>query len=254
MPLAIMSAMNEEIAQLVSELQDRRTTSQGMRAYHQGTLWGVPVVLAFSRWGKVAAATTATHLISSFNASRVLFTGVAGGVAHGVDVGDIVVGTRFCQHDMDARPMFERHEVPLLGASQFRADPAMSSKLETAARAFLRDGLRESVPEVLRREFGIREPQVLGGLVASGDQFFASRERLDELRARLPEALCVEMEGAAVAQVCHEYRVPFGIVRVVSDSADEQAPVDFPKFIEEVARRYSHGIIREWIQREKPGS
>jgi adenosylhomocysteine nucleosidase len=218
-----------------------------MREYHEGTLWGTPVALVFSRWGKVAAAATATHLISNYGVDAIVFTGVAGGVAHGVRAGDVVVGEALCQHDLDARPIFERHEVPLLGLTCFRADDRFKERLERAAKRFLESGLSADVRQSLRQDFGNPAPHLRTGWVVSGDQVFASREKVEELRARLPDTQCVEMEGAAVAQVCHEYGVPFGIVRTISDSADEDVHVDFMRFIERIAQVYARGILKEFL-------
>ena len=116
MPIGIMAAMQEEIDTLLKELPaGSEVVNDGRRTYHSGHLWGTPVVIVFSRWGKVAAATTATDLISDFCVTEILFTGVAGAAQPGLKVGDIVVGARLWQHDMDARPLFPRHEIPLLG-------------------------------------------------------------------------------------------------------------------------------------------
>jgi adenosylhomocysteine nucleosidase len=85
------------------------------------------------------------------------------------------------------------------------------------------------------------------GLIASGDQFIGSAARVQALRNTLPDVLAVEMEGAAVAQVCHEYGVPFSVIRTLSDTADDQAHIDFPAFLNEVASLYSHGILRAFL-------
>ena len=107
--LGIMSAMPEEIDLLIGEMGgDVKTTSQGMRTYHTGLLWDAPVTLVFSRWGKVAAATTSTHLISAFHVREIIFTGVAGSADPKLRVGDVVIANNFYQHDMDARPLFEK--------------------------------------------------------------------------------------------------------------------------------------------------
>ena len=104
--LGIMSAMAEENRSLVGELGgQRQTINRGMRVYELGTLWGKPVILVFSRWGKVAAATTATCLITHFGVDEILFTGVAGGADPSVQVGDVVVARALYQHDMDASPL-----------------------------------------------------------------------------------------------------------------------------------------------------
>jgi adenosylhomocysteine nucleosidase len=99
-----------------------------------------------------------------------------------------------------------------------------------------------------REWFGISAPRVIEGVIASGDQFFDSREEIDDLRRRLPQVACVDMEGAAVAQVCEEYAVPFAIVRTLSDSADENAPQDFQRFSREISGHYSLGILARFVR------
>jgi len=138
MPIGIMAAMQEEIDRLLRELPaGSEVVNDGRRTYHSGHLWGTPVVIVFSRWGKVAAATTATDLISDFCVTEILFTGVAGAAQPGLKVGDIVVGARLWQHDMDARPLFPRHEIPLLGRSSFASDEKRCDQLLQAAAAHL---------------------------------------------------------------------------------------------------------------------
>jgi adenosylhomocysteine nucleosidase len=245
--LAIMSATHEELAAIVSSLTDVATRESGCRHYHRGRLLGTEVVAVFSRWGKVAAAATATHLISSCAATRIVFSGVAGAVSPDLGIGDVVVGSALLQHDMDATPLYPRYEVPLIGKARFTPDAGMRAELLTAARTFLADDLPLSVPATQLEHFRIRAPRAVTGVIASGDKFFASAEDLALLRRRLPDAACVEMEGAAVAQVCEEYGVPFGIVRTISDSADENAVHDFPRFSREIAGRYSLGILSRFL-------
>jgi adenosylhomocysteine nucleosidase len=240
-----MAAMREEIDTLLKELPaDSEVVDEGRRTYHLGHLWGMPVVVVFARWGKVAAATTATHLISDFGVAEILFTGVAGAARAGLKVGDVVVGTRLWQHDMDARPLFPRHEIPLLGCSSFVSDEKRRNQFLRAAAAFLRDDLPTAASEATRAAFHIQSPRAVEGDIASGDKFFADGADLANLRLRLPTIAAVDMESAAVAQVCHEYSVPFTVVRTISDDADESAAHDFPRFLRQVASVYSHGIIK----------
>src|SRR5262249_1889441 len=159
------------------------------------------------------AATTATCLVTRFGVTELVLTGVAGATGAGLSVGDVVVATALYQHDMDARPLFPRHEIPLLGLSRVETDPAVRRRCVAAAAAFLAEALGSRVPAAGRAEFGIRAPKVVEGEVATGDKFFADRADLAALAARLPGVRCVEMEGAAVGQVCHEYGVPLGVVR-----------------------------------------
>jgi adenosylhomocysteine nucleosidase len=198
-------------------------------------LHGQPVVLALSRIGKVAAATTASALIERFGASRVVFTGVAGGVGDGVHVGDVVVGTGFVQHDMDASPLFPRYQVPLTGRSVFDGDTPLTAQLLQAAQVALADG------------GPLGKACVHQGLIASGDRFVNGREEsavlVSSLRAAGYAPLAVEMEGAAVAQVCADHGVPFAAVRTISDRADDTAHVDFPQFVKDVASLYALRIF-----------
>jgi adenosylhomocysteine nucleosidase len=248
MLLGIMAAMQEEIDTLLQELAaDAEVIDDGRRTYHKGHLWGTPVVVVFSRWGKVAAATTATHLISDFSVTEILFTGVAGAARAGLQVGDIVVGARLWQHDMDARPLFARHEIPLLGRSWLASDAQRRHQLLQAAAAFLRDDMPRATSQATRAAFHLHSPRAVAGDIASGDKFFADRADLAELLLRLPTIAAVDMESAAVAQVCHEYSVPFTVVRTISDAADESAAHDFPRFLTHVAGAYAHGILKRLL-------
>jgi len=233
---AILSALAEEQQGLLEQLGQPRRVARAGRDFWQGELHGQPVVLALSRIGKVAAATTATTLIEAFGAQRLVFTGVAGGVGPGVRVGDVVVATGFVQHDMDASPIFPRYQIPLYGREHFACDEDLSALLSGAAHA----GLAR-----------IGSHSVHHGLIASGDRFVSKAEESHALQAALASAghapLAVEMEGAAVAQVCFDYGVPFAAVRTISDRADDTAHVDFPKFVTEVASRYALVIMEEFL-------
>jgi len=245
--IGIMAAMPEEIDTLIAEMAGTAdSVARGMRTYYKGWLWGRPVVLVFSRWGKVSAATTATHLIAEFGVKQIIFTGVAGAIDTGLHPGDVVIAKELVQHDMDARPLFPRYEIPLLGITTFPADESLQRKAVTAVRDFLSQDVNRVLDENAKSQFHIMTPRLLVADIASGDKFFASRSDVAALRERLPVA-CVEMEGAAVAQVCYEHSIPLAVIRTVSDSADESAAIDFPAFIRQVAAVYSHGIIKRLL-------
>ena len=239
--------MEEEADSIVGAMRVRESGEAGRRRWWRGTLADTDIVVAHSHWGKVAAASTATWLIAAFGARELLFSGVAGAIAPGVSVGDIVVGERLWQHDMDARPLLPRHEIPLLGRAALAASPEPSARLAEAARDFVRTRFEREVPAAARARFVPGTPRVHVGGIASGDRFVHEAAAAAEIRTRLPEALCVEMEGAAVAQVCHAFDVAFSICRTVSDAADEQAPGDFAGFIDEIARVYTLGIVESWL-------
>lgn len=246
--LGIVAALHEEIADLLAEMAPgARVEHIGMRDYYVGSLHGHDCVIVLARVGKVAAAATTAALIHRFNVDEIVFTGVAGGLAHGLSVGDVVVADTLVQHDMDASPIFPRFEIPLLGRASFDAEAVLRDALAQAAREWLMNDMPDEVPAALRTEWHMSAPRVHVGQIASGDRFVSSAVEVTRLRDALAHTLAVEMEGAAVAQVCHEYGIPFAVMRTLSDAADDDAHVDFPRFLREVASHYSHGILRRFL-------
>ncbi len=245
MTTAILSALAQEQSGLLASLEQAQRSQHAGRTFTSGVLHGQPVVLALSGIGKVAPATTATALLERFGAKRIVFTGVAGGVGDGVNVGDVVVADSYVQHDMDASPLFARWLVPGYANACLPCDGALSALLSGAASAYLQS---------LSSQFGSKNnpPRLHQGLMASGDRFVNCPEVSSALRAPLLAAghdvLAVEMEGAAVAQVCVDYGVAFAAMRTISDRADATAHVDFAQFIDTVASRYADHIVRNLLQ------
>ncbi|MDO5290337.1 MAG: 5'-methylthioadenosine/adenosylhomocysteine nucleosidase [Pseudomonadota bacterium] len=245
-PTGIMAAMHPELAAVLARLPDEQRQRVAGRDVWIGHWHGHEVVAVLSRVGKVAAATTAAVLIERFGVGRILFTGTAGGLGEGVRVGDLVLAEGFVQHDMDASPLFPRFEVPLYERARFGVNTPLSAALGRAARQAVAQPARTLGDEAVRA-FGLYAPRVHTGLVASGDRFVATAAESAALRAALPHALAVEMEGAAVAQVCHDFGVPFAALRTISDRADDSAHVDFSRFIEQVASRYSQAVLEAFF-------
>ena len=215
------------------------------RIFWQGHLYGQPVVLALSRIGKVAAAITATALIERFGIDKLVFTGVAGGLRRGVDVGDVVVATEFMQHDLDSSPLYPRYEVPLYGQTKFKADAALTAMLSRAAH----NAMAVRLSTIGGADYA--QARVHEGLLATGDRFVCGAAESQALLAALAAAghdvLAVEMECAAVAQVCHDYGIAFAAMRTISDRAEDTAHVDFPRFLDETARGYAQSIIIRFL-------
>ncbi len=232
--IGIMGAMHEEIESIVHLIQDKVEVSIGNRIFHTGTINAIPVVVVFSRWGKVAAATTATSLVLGFGITDLFFIGVAGAIRQELKIGDIVIADQLIQHDIDARPLMPRHEVPLLGKTYFKSEPSLVSLAQKAISLLTEDVQFQSSGT----------PRIFTGTIASGDKFFSKESDKLELQKRLPELYCVEMEGAAVAQVCYEYAIPFLVIRTISDESDDQSHIDFPLFIRSVAQKYAAEIVR----------
>lgn len=244
-PLGIVAALPEELGDLIAAMRAEgpvETVTLGAREYHAGTAYGVPCVVALARIGKVAVAATVSALIHRFDVLAVVFTGVAGGVSRDVRVGDVVVAQSLLQHDLDASPLFPRFEVPLLGVERFAADAALAAQLRAAAEQFLAED-RAALAEHLH----VQHARVRDGLIVSGDRFVSSEREVQALRDALPDALAVEMEGAALAQVCYEHGVPYAVVRTISDAADDHATASFENFLSRIAAIYSSGILRRFL-------
>jgi adenosylhomocysteine nucleosidase len=246
MRLGIISALAEEQQGLVEAMQGPYKLVHGQRAYWVGQLWEIDAVCVLSRIGKVAAAMTATTLVEKFGVTHILFTGVAGAGDKSIQVGDIVVAESLVQHDMDASPLFPRFEVPLIGLSRFPADHDLGTRLLDAAQAFLDDDYREAIDPREKTAFGLTQPRIHRGLIASGDQFVNDRVDINALNAALPGLVAVEMEGAAVAQVCYELNLPCAVIRTISDNANENAATDFLRFVKSVAAQYAYYIVRRF--------
>lgn len=244
MVLGIMGAMPEEMNRIIAAITQKEIVEKGSRLYYRGLLFGQEVVAVFSRWGKVAAATTATNMILEFSVDRIVFTGVAGGISPDLNVGDVVIGQRLFQHDMDARPLMRRFEIPLTGKTSYEIPEQNVQIMSKAVHNFLKHD------KDFRRKLAENEilnPKMLTGDIASGDLFISSTAMKNALLRNLPSVVCAEMEGAAVAQVCDDYGIPLIVVRVISDAADEEAHVSAVGFVNQHAGDYSLSILKEYI-------
>lgn len=214
-PIAIMGAMDEEVAVFVEQMELEREEVWHEFSFYLGKLWKQDVVVVKSRIGKVFAAMMTQHLIDIYSPTSVLFTGVAGGLNPDYEIGDVVVATDTIQHDLDARVFgYQRGQVPRTSYREFVCDQNLVKK---ALHAELEKG------------------QLHQGRVLSGDQFISESQRpeFNYLRAELVGD-AVEMEGAAVGQVCTVNQVPFLIIRTISDKADGTATQDYENFLPQV--------------------
>ena len=196
-PVLVVAALEEEAHELVRRMP--RSENLGPRL----AIWeGDGLVVMVAGVGKVAAAVATQYACDVFKPRAALAIGLAGALEDGVRPGQVVVAAGAVQHDVDARPLTEaRGVIPGLGVSTISSDPAATEKLLTAARLESRDSR--------------------AGLVLTGDQIVTSRAVRDRLLRDFPEAACVDMETAALAQVAHQNGLPWTGLRVISDSADE---------------------------------
>ena len=260
MRIGIIGASKEEVLHILEDLQESSHESIGKRRYYTGTLYGQDVVLNISGWGKVASASAATAMILRFGVDKIIFCGVCGAASGELNIGDIIIASKLVQHDLDAQPIFAKYQVPPLGIScfhlgldfvreptYFEVDPTLQKAAYEAAQNFVTDSINEDIPKELLNQFNITKPGICQGLIATGDQFIRSVEKMNELQSELPDIKAVEMEGAAVAQVCKHHGIPFACIRIISDKADHSAVIDFPAFISKIASYFTRGIVREML-------
>jgi adenosylhomocysteine nucleosidase len=225
--IGIIGAMTEELEALLETLQDKQTTKHGPFTLHAGTLEGQKVLLAQCGIGKVNAAAL-TQLMILQNVKKIIFTGVAGAIDTSLKVGDIVISTDTMQHDSDVRALgYKLGEVPGETLS-WPADETLRELAFSSAQT-------------------IEGSNVIKGRVLSGDQFIASAEKVKELR-EVFQGACAEMEGAAVAQICSKWNIPFVIIRSMSDSADHAAKVDFREFTK-IAAAHAKQVVRGMLKK-----
>ncbi len=241
---AILGAFEREITLLEDQLTDTQEQKiEGMR-FVSGKLNGKRVVIAWTGIGKVNAAMTATLLIEHFKPSELLFTGIAGGINPQLSPGDIVIAVEIAHHDMGVltSQSFDYRGAmnPLDGWRNPVFLPADERLLELAQRAAGQLRL-----EMIETTAGERLPRIIKGIVVTGDVFVASPEKCAELRQQLG-ADAVEMEGAAVAQICYQRNIPHLVIRSISDKADEDAVLDKQLF-QMVAAKNSAGLVAEII-------
>ncbi|MGQ3892597.1 5'-methylthioadenosine/adenosylhomocysteine nucleosidase [Legionella sp. CNM-4043-24] len=248
MKTGILGAMLEEIVLIKELMEITHEVEIAGRVYYEGSICGNDVVLTFSRWGKVASASTVTTLINKFEIDSILFMGVAGAVSQDLNIGDVVVASGLYQHDMDARPIFDQFQIPLTTTILFKPAEQDICRAKAAAEIFLQK-ISDKVPDGLLIKYAISDPKVHTGLIASGDQFVSDPIRHVNLSMNVnnQKTLAVEMEGAAIAQICSEYDLPFIVIRTISDKADHSAVLDFQSFIRDVASHYSVGIVQSFF-------
>ena len=225
--IGILGAMEAEVRLLEAMLGDATIAGSTGRNYVTGRLGDQDVVVSISGFGKVAAASTVTSMLDRFDAEAILFSGVAGALHPDVTRGDVVIADELVQHDFDASPLFPRFVIPSLRVDRIPADEGWTDRAATAA--------------------AVAGATVHRGLILSGDRFIDNDTDRAELRSLFPDALAVEMEGAAVAQVCAERRVPFAVIRAISDAADDDAAADFLDFVDQQAAPLLAEIVASLI-------
>ncbi|KIL44485.1 5'-methylthioadenosine/S-adenosylhomocysteine nucleosidase [Jeotgalibacillus soli] len=216
MKVAIIGAMEEEVALLRSNIDQSQTEIVANSEFTTGKMSGIDVVLLKSGIGKVNAAMTTTILLERHQPDLIINTGSAGGFDSSLNVGDLVISTEVRHHDVDVTAFgYEYGQVPQLPP------------------AFLAD---ESLMELAVKQAGaIKGVQVVTGLIATGDSFMNDPVRVEGLRDKFTGLQALEMEAAAIAQVSYQYGVPFVIIRSLSDIAGKESHLSFDQYLQKAA-------------------
>jgi len=235
--IGIIGAMDIEVTLLKNVLnplpveKEIKKTEAGSCVFFEGILDGTPVVIVQSGVGKVNAALCAQRLILQFGVTHIVNTGIAGAMAAGLKVQDVVISTDALYHDVNAVDFgYKVTEVPGMKCSDFSADKKM---IAAAEKAF----------ETLEEAAG---HSLVKGRVATGDQFIASKELKANIKSSCNPA-CVEMEGAAIAHACYLNDTPFLIIRCMSDMADDNGEATYD-FNEQAAATLSAKLVRKMIE------
>ena len=230
--LAILSAMPEEVGTILENLSNTESYKFGDLTIYRG-FWldkknnrEILISTAWSGWGKVCAARAATRLLSLSNnllpIDLLIFTGVAGAIKNHLNQWDLILPTEVVQYDLDASPLFEKFEIPALKKKFLK--PA--AEIHSWAFQTLKNCIKT---EESMSIFG----NLFDGVVGTADKFISNEKDRIKIEKDLPSIQVVEMEGAAVAQVAYQEKVPWLLLRVVSDSADKDAEINFSRFLEE---------------------
>lgn len=224
MRIAIIGAMEQEVEILRDKLENREVEVVAGCEFSKGTIAGHEIILLKSGIGKVNAAMSTTILMERYKPERVINTGSAGGFHHSLNVGDVVISSEVRHHDVDVTAFnYEYGQVPGMPAA-FEANAELVAIAEKCASK------EEAV-------------QVVKGLIATGDSFMSDPTRVEYVRSQLGDIYAVEMEAAAVAQVCHQYEVPFVIIRALSDIAGKESNISFDQFLSKAALHSSNFIL-----------
>src|SRR5574344_1453869 len=221
--------LKKALKPLAGETAPKETIAAGL-TFVEGKLDDTFVVIVKSGVGKVNAALCAQRLALEFGVTHIINTGIAGAMALGLGVLDVVASTDALYHDMDATGFgYKVTEIPQMQCSDFKADKKM---LDAATMAFAQ--LKEA-----------KGHQMIAGRIASGDQFISSRSVKDAIQKNCHPA-CVEMEGAAIAHACYCNKIPFIIIRCMSDMADDGEEATY-KFNDKVAAKMSAALVRKML-------
>ena len=227
-PIGIIGAMEVEVNSIIAKLGGDESDSVAGLVFHRGELEGVPVVVAECGPGKVNAAVCAQIMILNYKPRLVINTGVAGGVD--VKIGDLVAAECCVQHDFDTTAMGDP-----LGTLFIRREGGSEDILKLPCDA--------GANRVLLEEAGAIYGGAHTGVIATGDIFVADKEKNRWLGEKFG-ARAVEMEGGSIAQVCYMNNIPCAVLRAISDSANDDSPVDFPSFAKETAEKSAQLLIR----------
>lgn len=223
MKIGILVAMEEEINHLLEEIKSTEVIEIAKQKFYDGVIDGKPVTIVQSGIGKVNASIATTLLIQQFDVDAVINTGSAGAIQEGLGIGELVISKELTYHDVNNEVFgYSYGQIPQM-PEKYAADAKLSQQIQEAA---------------IKQSWDVHT-----GLIVTGDSFVGSAAEVNRIKEYFPAALVTEMEGAAVAQTCSQFNIPCAVIRAVSDTADEEASIDFDEFVILAGKRSAELVI-----------
>ncbi|UJF19653.1 5'-methylthioadenosine/S-adenosylhomocysteine nucleosidase [Vibrio sp. SS-MA-C1-2] len=229
MKIAIIGAMEQEVSILKTKIENLQTDNRAGCNVYTGQLNGQDVVLLQSGIGKVAAAVGTSMLLESYKPDMVINTGSAGGFDATLSLGDVIISNEVCYHDADVTAFgYQMGQLPAM-PPRFSSDENLMTIAEKALKMM------------------DEETHAVRGLICTGDAFVHTTEQQQYIRTHFSDVIAVEMEAAAIAQACHQYKIPFVVVRAISDVADKESPMSFEEFLP-LAAKSSSEMVEKMVE------
>jgi adenosylhomocysteine nucleosidase len=247
--IGILDSLGSDNLVLKKVIENYTIETIGKNKYYSGTIGTKKVVGVFSGWGKTSVAETTSTLIHRYNVTHIVMTGLAGALDKDLNIGDIIIGSSYIQHDLDLSPMFPRGVIPFLGKSFLECDKNLLEKAELSVKEVLDNDVEKLKDLQYFNTSDSQPPKYKIGEIATGDKFITKQNEIAHIKHDFPLSLAVDMDSATAAHLCYCYDIPFISVHTISDKADDTAQVIFKRFLADISSHYSIAFINNIINK-----
>lgn len=247
--VGIMATDAEELGDVVSLMESPVQVNRGMRTFYRGKLWGTETIIFLSNCGKVASASATVEMIRE-GVDCIVFLGTAGALDKRLNIGDIVIPKKLIQFDVDFDPFMPPFTLPCKDM-MFSTDMNLHRAAFNACSEFLKHDMCAQIDKETSQDMHIEKPKVIDYSVGTADHFLISEKEISNLKIFAPEVACIEMEGAAVAEVAMSYGIPFVAIRTIANYVDSldssenfRVAIDYNRFLQKVQSTYNKNILK----------